>query len=113
MKLWKILLSVGFLILIALIIYGARLVSRGLSTADEPSYVETILARSTRNLAIPRKSRLETNPWKPTPEILREARESFIDRCAVCHGPDGSGHTQDGTNLYPKCRTCVCPQRRT
>ncbi|HJZ50917.1 MAG TPA: c-type cytochrome, partial [Candidatus Acidoferrales bacterium] len=88
--------------LVAAGIYGARLIWRGLSTSQEPSYLETVVARTARNLAIPRKARSETNPWKATPDVLREARESFLDRCAVCHGPDGAGQTQDGRNLYPR-----------
>lgn len=89
-------------ILVALVFCGAWLVSRGFSTADEPSYLERVAARTARNLAIPRKARQEANPWQATPDVLKEARESFLDRCAVCHGPDGAGRTGVGRNLYPK-----------
>ena len=82
--------------------YGMRLVWQGFSTADQPSFLETVMARTARNLSIPRKARLEKNPWTGTADVLKEARESFVDRCAVCHGPDGSGQTQVGSNLYPK-----------
>ena len=102
MKIWKAALLLGALMLIAAGFYGARLLSHGFSTAGEPSYLERVVARTARNLAIPRKARRETNPFEATPDVLREARESFVDRCAVCHGPDGSGETQDGRNLYPK-----------
>src|SRR5467141_137276 len=88
--------------LMALGLYGARLISRGFSTAEEPSYLEKAVARAARNLSIPRNARLEANPWSPTPEVLKEARESFLDRCATCHGPDGSGQTRVGRSLYPK-----------
>ena len=70
---------------------GARLIWPGFSSADEPSYLEKTLARAARNLAIPRKARQETNPSTATPEILKEARESFLDPCSVCRGPDGAG----------------------
>jgi mono/diheme cytochrome c family protein len=102
MRPWKLFALLCGVVLVAIGLYGARLIWRGFSTADQPSYLEGTLARAARNLAIPRKSRLEANPWKATPEVLREARESFLDRCAVCHGPDGSGKTSVGTNLYPK-----------
>ncbi|HZV60602.1 MAG TPA: cytochrome c3 family protein, partial [Candidatus Eremiobacteraceae bacterium] len=95
-------LLVGGAILVALGFYGMRVVWRGLSTADQPSYLETVVARTARNLSIPRKARLEANPWTSTVDVQKEARESFLDRCAVCHGPDGSGQTQVGNNLYPK-----------
>ena len=98
-KLFVWLSSVG---LIALGLYGASVIWHGLSTAGQPSYIEAVVARTARNLAIPRKARSETNPWKATPDVLKEAGESFLDRCAVCHGPDGAGQTQDGRNLYPK-----------
>jgi predicted CXXCH cytochrome family protein len=102
MKISKTLGLIAAAMLVAAGIYGARLIWRGLSTSQEPSYLEAVVARTARNLAIPRKARSETNPWKATPDVLREARESFLDRCAVCHGPDGAGQTQDGRNLYPR-----------
>src|ERR1700692_5002942 len=102
MKRWKVFLLISGAILVALGLYGVRLVGRGFSTADQPSSLETVVARTARNLAIPRKARLEANPWTATGDVLKEARESFVDRCAVCHGPDGSGQTQVGSNLYPK-----------
>ena len=110
MKVWKAGLLIGGVMLIAAGFYGVRLLRHGLSTAGEPSYLETIVARTARNLAIPRKARLEANPFEATPEILHEARESFVDRCGVCHGPDGSGQTQDGRNLYPRAPDLRSPQ---
>jgi predicted CXXCH cytochrome family protein len=102
MKAWKVLILLGSVASVALTLYAARLIWHGFSTADQPSHLENAVARAARNLAVPRKARLETNPWKATPEVLKEARESFLDRCAVCHGPDGSGETGVGRNLYPK-----------
>jgi predicted CXXCH cytochrome family protein len=102
MKAWKLVLLLFSLALLAIGSYVALLIWHGFSTADEPSYVERVAARTTRNLAIPRKARFEANPWKPTPDVLNEARQSFVARCAVCHGQDGSGQTEVGRNLYPK-----------
>jgi len=102
MKTWKVVLLLCGVALIAAGFYGARLIWRGLSTADEPSYAERVAARAARNLAIPGKARHEANPWKPTPDVMKDARESFLARCAICHGPDGSGQTAVGRNLYPK-----------
>src|SRR5258707_9075036 len=94
------------LLLIAVIIvagyFGVRILLHGFTTAAEPSRLETVVARAARNFAIPRKARLEPNPWKPTPDVLKDARESYFDRCAVCHAPDGSGQTNVGGNLYPR-----------
>ena len=102
MKRWRLLLLLCGVLLVAIVFYGARLVWRGFSTAAEPSFLEEITARTARNLAIPGKARAEANPWQATPDVLKEARESFLDRCAICHGPDGSGQTGVGRNLYPK-----------
>jgi predicted CXXCH cytochrome family protein len=102
MKTGKTLLLLGGLALIALGVYFVGLIRHGFSTADEPSFVEKAVARAARNLAIPRNARLEANPLKAAPELLKESRESFLDRCASCHGPDGAGQTRVGRNLYPK-----------
>ena len=81
---------------------GWLLIRRGFSARDEPTSLEKIVARFVRNLSIPNRVVQEPNPWKPTPDVLQEARELFTARCAVCHGPDGSGQTIVGRNLYPK-----------
>src|SRR6202048_5066517 len=102
MRPWKVFLLVGGAILVALGLYGVRLVWHGFSTADQPSFLERVAARTARNLSFPRRARRETNPWTGTADALKGGPESFLDRCAVCHGPDGSGQTQVGSNLYPK-----------
>lgn len=110
MKRWKALLLALFAVAIAAVLYGAVLIRCGFSATEEPSTLEKIVARTVRNLSIPRGARNQENPWKATPEILREAREDFTDRCAVCHGNDGSGQTQVGRNLYPKPPDLRSPQ---
>ncbi len=90
--------------------FGVRILLHGFTTAAEPSRLETIVARAARNFAIPRRARLEPNPWKPTPDVLKDARESYIDRCAVCHAPDGSGQCNVGRNLYPRVPDLRQPQ---
>ncbi len=96
--------------LLAGALYAIRLVRHGFSTADEPSLAEKTVARAARQLSIPQNARLETNPWKPTPDLLKEARETYLDRCAICHAPDGSGQTTVGRNLYPKTPDLRAPQ---
>jgi predicted CXXCH cytochrome family protein len=98
----KTIVFVLIVLVLAVAAYAVFLIRRGFSAAEEPSSVEKAIARAARNLAIPGRARHETNPWKASPEILQQAREKFIDRCAVCHGNDGSGQTQLGRNLYPK-----------
>jgi predicted CXXCH cytochrome family protein len=110
MKTWKVLLLLLGAALIVIGIYGVRLIWRGFSTATEPSLAEKTVARAARELSIPRNARNEPNPWTATPEVLNAARDSYLDRCAVCHGPDGSGQTTVGRNLYPKVPDLRAPQ---
>jgi len=110
MRAGKLVLFLCVAILLMLGLYGATLIRRGFSTSEEPSALERVVARTARNLAIPRSARLEVNPWKATPEVLKESRESFLDRCATCHGVDGSGRTQVGRNLYPKVPDLRLPE---
>src|ERR1700722_6715975 len=82
MKARKLYLLLAAAALLAIALYAARLISRGFSTADEPSYLERTVARAARNLAIPRHARLEVNPFNATPEIPKESPETLLDRCA-------------------------------
>jgi mono/diheme cytochrome c family protein len=75
---------------------------RGVSARDEPTWIETVVARQVRHLAIPGAARDRPNPTRATPEILASARAHFADHCASCHANDGSGDTEIGRNLYPK-----------
>jgi mono/diheme cytochrome c family protein len=77
-------------------------VQRGFSARDEPSLVESVLARRIRRLAIPRAARRLVNPMPESPEMLKTGMSHFADHCASCHGNDGSGATEMGRNLYPK-----------
>jgi predicted CXXCH cytochrome family protein len=113
MKRWKWLA----LVLCALAIlgagYGAFLIRRGFSARDEPSLPERVVARTIRNLSIPGASARVTNPWKASPDNLKEGRETFIARCATCHGHDGRGLTTVGQNEYPKPPDLLSPQTQS
>jgi predicted CXXCH cytochrome family protein len=102
MRGWRLFFVLGGLAIVAVGAYGLRTIWGGFGTASDPSYLERVAARTARNFSIPRGARLETNPFQPTPDNLKEGRQSFIARCAVCHGPDGTGKTEVGRNLYPK-----------
>lgn len=75
---------------------------RGISARDEPTWVEAVVARQVRHLAIPGSARGQVNPTRATPGVLAAARAHFADHCASCHANDGSGHTDLGRNLYPR-----------
>src|SRR5580704_12544702 len=95
----------------ALAIAGAIFAGRrGFSAREKPSSVEAYLATSVRTLAVPSRAKSEKNPFKPSPELLAEARAHFADHYAICHANDGSGHTEIGQNLYPKAPDMRLPQ---
>ena len=97
-----VLLSVITLAVAGAAAYGWMTIRRGFSARDNPSSLETYLAKTARNLSIPPSERDAKNPIPPTAEVLSEARAHFADHCATCHGNDGSGKTDIGQNLYPK-----------
>ena len=102
MKRGNALLLILVVIVALVVVYGTSVIRRGFSTTDQPSAVERVMARTVRNLGIPRTAREEANPWTATPALLDEARENFMDHCAGCHGKDGDGRSGIGQNLYPK-----------
>jgi mono/diheme cytochrome c family protein len=84
------------------VIFAWMTIRSGFSARDNPSRLETFVAKTARALSIPSAERNAKNPFSATPEILSEARDHFADHCATCHGNDGSGKTEIGQNLYPK-----------
>jgi mono/diheme cytochrome c family protein len=97
--------AIVLLVLLVLAVGAAAvlpILRRGISTRDEPTWVETVVARQARHLATPRAARDRPNPTKATAAVLAEARAHFADHCATCHANDGSGETEIGRSLYPR-----------
>jgi hypothetical protein len=90
--------------LAAVIVLAAAAVwqPKGLSTREEPTAAERLVARATRRLAIPRDGRRAVNPVSFSPEVWAESRAHFADHCAPCHANDGSGQTEMGQRFYPR-----------
>lgn len=74
----------------------------GLSTREEPTAAERILARAARRWATPRGARAAINPVSFSPDVWAESRDHFADHCATCHANDGSGQTEIGQRFYPR-----------
>ena len=92
-----------FLAIFVLAGLGADLLLRRGFRANTPVLPwEAKLARGVRNLSVPGAERDKKNPVAARSEFLQQGRDSFLMRCAACHGFDGSGRTQVGTNLYPR-----------
>ena len=71
-------------------VFGWMTIRRGFSARDNPSVVESYVAKAARRrLSVPTSERKAKNPFAPTAEILGEARAHFTDHCATWHGNDG------------------------
>jgi mono/diheme cytochrome c family protein len=84
---------------------GALLVwvrNHGFSAREQPSWIETVLARRARRIATPAWSKELKNPHPVTETSMAEARAHFVGHCSICHGIDGHGDTLIGRNVYPK-----------
>ena len=75
---------------------------RGFRASTTPPVWEVALARQVRNFAIPADARNRKNPVSATSESRQHGRDLFLNRCATCHGVDGSGRTPIGGNTYPR-----------
>src|SRR3989475_5419635 len=93
--------------------FGLVSIRRGFSARDNPSWVETIVARTTRSVAVPAGANRLKNPIPNPPDNLAEARAHFADHCAICHANNGSGNTEIGQNLYPKAPDMRLPQTQS
>jgi len=94
MRFWKAFLLALFMIVVAAVLGASLLIWRGLRATRTPSRLETVLAQTVRNRAIPGPECTAKNPFDSTSDIQRQGRELFPNQCAVCHGIDGSGRTQ-------------------
>ena len=95
----------GLIVIAAVVLAGIAaysIVRRGLSAHDEPSRVETVVARAMRHWATPAAMRDRANPVQATRAVLDGALAHFADHCATCHANNGSGDTAIGRNLYPR-----------
>jgi mono/diheme cytochrome c family protein len=101
-KAWKITGVLLIAAIAAVIVFGWYEVRRGFSARQEPSAIETLLAKTARNMAVPARYQELENPFPMSPENLRAGMVHFADHCAICHANDGSGDTPFGKNLYPK-----------
>ena len=98
-------------IVVVIFVVGAGVAVRhGFSARDQPSALETYVARTARRLAVPSRAKNEKNPFTASPELMAEARAHFADHCAICHANNGSGNTEIGRNLYPKAPDMRLPQ---
>jgi mono/diheme cytochrome c family protein len=101
MRRTRVLLLLALVVVIFVVGAGVA-VHHGFSARDQPSALETYVARTARRLAVPSRAKNEKNAFTASPELMTETRAHFADHCAICHANNGSGNTEIGRNLYPK-----------
>ena len=95
-------LLIILVIVIAIGVYGIAVVRRGFSARQNPSWLESTMARAARKMAYPSSATDMKNPIPDTHENMLEAEAHWADHCATCHANNGSGDTVIGKNLYPR-----------
>jgi len=97
----KILSGVVVALLAGFAFLGWSISQHGFSARAKPTWLETVMARNARRIALPRAAKKLEDPYPVTAETLKEGREHWADHCALCHGLDGTGKTTIGRNVYP------------
>ena len=82
----------------------------GLSANVEPGRLERSIADRLVRLSIPSDADRQQNPFSGDPDAWRQARDHYLDHCAVCHGRDLKGTTEIGANMYPKVPDLTSPE---
>jgi len=82
--------------------YAIRMMHGGFSTRVAPGEVESYLAMTMRDMAIPSRHKTMKNPVTTTPEVIHEGMAHWADHCATCHANNASGDTMYGKMMYPR-----------
>ena len=102
MKTQKTLILASLVMLLAGVCCAVALKLRGFRATSTPSALETIVARSVRDFAIPKAERDRKNPDAGESGAIEQGRDVYLAQCANCHGVDGRGRTPVGANIYPR-----------
>ncbi|MCX6616870.1 MAG: cytochrome c [Acidobacteria bacterium] len=97
----KVIITVVLTLAAVAAFFYFAIVRQGFSVRTKPSEIEEFLIEQARNLATPPADKNMKNPHAETPQGMAQAREHWVDHCAVCHGLDGKGQTDIGRNQYP------------
>ncbi|GAC1418461.1 MAG: hypothetical protein NVS9B15_01300 [Acidobacteriaceae bacterium] len=103
MKRWSVgLLAALVLTLGVCVLYATHMIRHGFSTRTPPTGVETTMATTMRDMAVPGRYKTMKNPVAVTPEVIHEGLAHYADHCAVCHANNGSGDSILGKGMYPR-----------
>src|ERR1700678_4240624 len=73
----------------------------GCTASKPPSDGETSLANAAKDVTIPLEAGKMKNPLPETDEVVSQGQEIFLGSCAQCHGADGRGDSNIGSNMNP------------
>jgi predicted CXXCH cytochrome family protein len=100
----KVLIPV--LLLLVLVASGAalyRFALPGVSSArPPPPAIEVEVATWLLLHSVPPEAAARANPLKPDEANIAAGASAFQQKCAVCHGFDGTGRTTIGEHVYPR-----------
>ena len=102
MKALKIVLLLSLGLIVASVVAAFAIKWRGFRASTPPTAIESSLALSIRDFAIPHADHILINPVADDPTAIQQGRDAFLSRCASCHGVDGRGLTPIGANEYPR-----------
>ena len=101
----RIVLALLFVLAASALIAGVlyQTVVPGLSVARrEPPRIEVAIATWLLHASVPRQAKMRANPLGNDPADISAGRDTFIQKCEICHGYDGSGRTEIGSGEYPR-----------
>ena len=98
----KILAVAVLAILVGMGYSALAIVRNGFSAREEPTRLETFLARHVWRIAIPVGTKQMKNPYPPDAPGSEATLKRWVEHCGLCHAHEGSGQTAIGRNLYPK-----------
>lgn len=96
------LITVVLLGVIAIAVVFTMVRQGGLAASKEPGNLERSVAGQLVRLSIPSEVERQKSPFAGDTNAWREAKEHYMDHCAVCHGRAGKGDTDVGKNMYPR-----------
>ena len=95
------------LLIVVVVLATAGVLWRGMlpglsSTRREPPGLEVAMATWLLRQSVPEADRARINPLGDDPVEITAGRETFKQKCEICHAYDGSGRTEIGAGLYPR-----------
>jgi predicted CXXCH cytochrome family protein len=103
----KLILAVAIGLVLFVLVLGAAyryITTGGLIARQEPPAVEASVTRWALRASVPESAKKLQNPLaadNAASVTVSAGLELYKQKCAVCHGSDGSGKTEAGGGLYP------------